>query len=175
MDACISLRKTYNAILASLTVNNYVTLIISSLPQLYILSYMIYNVTTTVSAAFIYSSYMNGTGFSIFAVLLLSWILEIISLCKTMPNLLTVSIFVYRCFAHWALVSSIIILIYLSSYLGARTTGYLSAGLIPPILLLLFTVDILRASRTRMYKELEDKSRVSEEGIVHLGDLKIVA
>ena len=163
MDACISLRKTYNAVLTSLTLNRYVTLFISSLPPLYILGYMIYNSTGAVTT-FIYSSYLNGAGFSIFAALFISWILAIVSICKLMPNLLTVSIFVYKCLAHWALVSYIIILIYLSGYIGLGVTGYLSTGFIPPIMFLMFTVDIMRTARTTMYEQLEnmrhDKTKV---------------
>lgn len=168
MDACISLRKTYNAVLNSLTVNRYMILLFSSLPQIYILCYMIYN-SAVPTAPFIYSSYMNGTGFSIFAALLIGWILATVSICKIMPNLLSVSIFIYKCLAHWALVSFIIILFYLSSYLGLRLTGYLSIGFAPPILLLLFVVDILRTSRTKMYEQLETiRQQIKVEDVTNI-------
>ena len=84
-----------------------------------------------------------------------------ISLWKTCPNLLTLSIFAFTCFGHWALVTFVIILGYVVSAISltnfTAATGVsnlLTAALLPPILLLLFAADVMTTQRARMYEEL---------------------
>ena len=152
MDVCVSFRKTYNAILNFCASNTVTAALFGALPPVYILSYMIYN--TTQNTPFIYASYMTGSGFSIFGILAAGWLLACLSLWKTMPNLLSLTIFLYKCLGHWAFVSFVIVLFYFTHYAGFRVTGYLAAGLLPPIVLLLFAADVLRARRTKMYAAL---------------------
>lgn len=161
-DKCKGLRKTYSAVLNYLTSNRVVLLFMAGLPQIYILTFMIVN--STMPSAFVYSNNISGTGFSIFAILFVMWILALYSIIKTMPNLLSLSIFIYKCLAHWSLVSNIIVLVYMSQYIGARITGYLTIGFLPPTLLLLFTADILRTQRAKMYQQLEQPT-LTEQAI----------
>jgi len=158
LDSCVSVRKTYVAILSLLTSNNIITSVVSFVPILYILSYTIYNVTNT--PAYLFSTYLTGSGFSIFGVLFASWLIGLFSIWKTMPNLLTVSIFVYKCLGHWALVTFTIVIFYFSQYFVSSVTGNLSLGLLPSVGLLLFAADILRTKRTKMYGLLQ--SRVAD-------------
>ena len=151
-DFCVSLRKTYGAILHFLTANAAVAGVVSSVPPIYILGFMIYNSTS--HTPFIYASYMTGSGYSIFGVLGAAWLLACLSIWKMMPNLLTLSIFVYKCLGHWAFVSFVIVLFYFTHYAGIKVTAYLAAGLLPPVLLLLFAADVMRAQRTKMYAAL---------------------
>ena len=151
-DFCVSLRKTYGAILHFLTANALVAGIVGSIPPMYILGFMIYNSTST--TPFIYASYMTGSGYSIFGVLGAAWLLACLSIWKMMPNLLTLSIFVYKCLGHWAFVSFVIVLFYFTHYAGIKVTAYLAAGLLPPVLLLLFAADVMRTQRTKMYAAL---------------------
>jgi hypothetical protein len=166
-DACSSLRKTYGACLRALTVSRWVGGLCSLLPVAYILIFMISNSV----GSFPYAVYLTGPGYTMFAILFAGWILMAVCLWQRCPNLLSVTIFLFTCFGHWALVTFVIILGYVSSGLhniniAANFSSYLTAALLPPILLLLFAADILRAQRSRMFDELsppvEDKHVVED-------------
>jgi hypothetical protein len=103
---------------------------------------------------YVYTTYLTSAGFSIFAILFAAWLVGIFSIWKTMPNLLSVTIFTYKCLGHWALVSFFIILFYMSQYLPSTITSYLSAGFLPPVVLLLFTADVMRTQRAKMWEAL---------------------
>jgi hypothetical protein len=79
-----------------------------------------------------------------------------------MPNLLTFSIFVYTSIGHWCLISLFVFLCYLMYYTPIGSTASLLAALMPPILLLLLSGDVLRSVRTRLYA-LIDGSRPAVE------------
>ena len=151
-DACVSLRKTYNALLNGLTAWRWLSALMSGLPILYIFAFLVYNALHVN----VYTSYLSGATYSMFGVLIFAWLLAILSISCMYPNVLTFSIFLYKCLGHWALVSFIILLFYGFSYLPSQLTGYIAAGIIPSILLLLFCADILRNQRSRMFKAIED-------------------
>jgi hypothetical protein len=150
-DKCISIRKTYEAVLNLLTSNNLSVIIISIIPIIYILGYTIHNLVSTTN----YIYYFTGAGFTLFSIILLAWFIVILSIWKTMPNLLTVSIFIYKCIGHWSLVSFLILIFYLSQYLSSSITQYLAFGFLPFIGFLIFATDVLRTKRTKMYSQLE--------------------
>ena len=150
-DTCRSIRKTYDAILKVLTAWRWLPAILVGIPVLYIIGFLIYSSAITSLLA----SFLSGTGYTIFGVLMLAWILAIISIWKTYPNLISVSVFIYKCIGHWSLVSFLILLFYGMHYGAAAHIYYLVAFLLPPILLLLFCADMMRATRTRMFSEME--------------------
>jgi hypothetical protein len=149
-DTCRSMRKTYDAILKVLTAWRWLPAILVGIPVVYIIGFLIYSSAMTSLLA----SFLSGTGYTIFGVLMIAWILVIISIWKTYPNLISMSVFIYKCIGHWSLVSFLILLFYGMHY-GSAAHYYLVAFLLPPILLLLFCADILRAIRTRMFADLE--------------------
>ena len=161
-DLCLSLRKTYNAVINLVARYAKVAHIITIIPIIYILVFMIVNTTQNI---FIYSSYLTGSGFTIFTVLLIAWLISILSVWKIMPNLLTISIFVYKCLAHWALVSFLIILFYISQWVPTQVTGYFIILFILPIISLLFASDVMRAQRSNLYeilnRPIESTSEIS--------------
>lgn len=150
-DTCRSIRKTYDAILKVLTAWRWLPAILVGIPVFYIIGFLIYSSAMTSLLA----PFLSGTGYTIFGVLMLAWILAIISIWKTYPNLISVSVFIYKCIGHWSLVSFLILLFYGMHYGAATHIYYLVAFLLPPILLLLFCADMMRATRTRMFAELE--------------------
>ena len=150
-DACVSLRKTYNAFLRLITTWNWLACIVAGTPIIYLLSFMIYNsVYTSVIA-----NMLSTAGYSVFGVLLVTWIIAIISILRNMPNLLTIAIFVYTCLGHWALVSFIILIFYGFSNLHGYILIYLCTILLPSIMLLLISGDLMRAKRSLMFRALE--------------------
>ena len=154
MDACKPVRKTYDAVLKLLATNHYVAMFVASCPILYIFGYVVSNSVSSSVGAFGILSYLNSIGYTLFATLLLAWAVGCASIWKKMPNLLTVGIFVYKCIGHWTLVSFVIIIFYVTSYAGARVTGWLITGFLPSVLLLLFAADVMRAVRHRLFEEL---------------------
>ena len=145
-DYCSGLRKAYNGILSGLSSNNILASIISGGPFYYLLGVSIYG-----SAA----RSLFGTAAWIFmSVLFLAWILAALAAVKTMPNLLTISVFIYTSMGHWCLVSSLIVIFYMSSQMALAYTGYILAATMPSTALLLFCGDVLRALRKRMYERI---------------------
>ena len=149
-DACISLRKTYNALLKLITTWNWLACIVAGTPVLYIISFMIYN---SVSPSYI-ATLLSTSGYSVFGVLLAAWCIGAISIWKNLPNLLTLTIFIYTCLGHWSLVSFIVLIFYGFKNLPGSYLLYLCTALLPSILLLLFSGDLMRKKRAMMFEAL---------------------
>jgi len=149
-DACVSLRKTYNALLRLIITWNWLAGIVAGAPVLYLISFMIYN---SVRPSYI-SSLLSTSGYSVFGVLLVAWIIGAISIWKNLPNLLTLTIFIYTCLGHWSLVSFIVVIFYGFSNLPGSLILYLCTALLPSVLLLLFSGDLMRKKRTMMFEAL---------------------
>ena len=139
-------RKAYNGVLSGLSSNNVLAILMGGGPFYYLLALSIYG-----SA----ERSLFGTATWIFmSVLFLAWILAAIAAFKTMPNLLSISVFTYTSMGHWCLVSSLIVIFYMSSQMALAYTGYLLAATMPSTALLLFCGDVLRALRKRMYERI---------------------
>ena len=152
-DYCSGLRKAYNGILSGLSSNNILASIISGGPFYYLLGVSIYG-----SAA----RSLFGTAAWIFmSILFLAWILAALAAWKTMPNLLSISVFIYTSMGHWCLVSSLIVIFYMSSQMALAYTGYILAATMPSTALLLFCGDVLRALRRRMYERIASTDTIT--------------
>jgi len=139
-------RKAYNGVLSGLSSNNVLAILMGGGPFYYLLALSIYG-----SA----ERSLFGTATWIFmSVLFLAWILAAIAAFKTMPNLLSISVFTYTSMGHWCLVSSLIVIFYLSSQMQLSYTGYILGATLPSTALLLFCGDVLRAVRKRMYDRI---------------------
>jgi hypothetical protein len=97
----------------------------------------------------------------ILIILGLTWLLAGFTIFKKLPNLLTLSIFVYKCIAHWSLVSSLILVFYGVSILPRFFITYLFSGLFPLIVLLFFCGDIMRSIRTRIFESFNNVNSLS--------------
>lgn len=176
-DACVSLRKTYNAILGVLTAWSWMAGVVAGTPVLYFIGFLIYN---SVNPSYI-ASLLSTSGYSVFGVLLFAWLIAVLSIWKVMPNLLTFTIFVYTCLGHWSLVSFTILIFYGFHNLPGSYILYLCAILLPSISLLLFSGDLMRAKRKAMFRELEPSAPLTtpivavtpSEGSVMFGDDKV--
>ena len=151
-DACVSLRKTYNAFLRLIITWNWLACIVAGTPMIYLLGFLIYNSVYTSLMA----NMLSTSGYSGFGILLATWVIAVISILRNMPNLLTIAIFVYSCLGHWSLISLLILIFYgLGNHLPGYILMYLCAILIPSILLLLISGDLMRAKRLLMFRALE--------------------
>jgi hypothetical protein len=142
-------RKAYASIIKAFAANNIVALFVTGIPIYYILSLGIYQSARSVL------SYYTSAVWVFLSILLVAWIIAAIAVWKTMPNLLSVSIFVYKAFGYWCLVSSFLVAIYLSPYVPGIVLSYALWALMPSIAFLLICGDILRSVRTRLYEALE--------------------
>jgi len=150
-DACVSLRKTYNAFLRLIITWNWLACIVAGTPMIYLLGFMIYNSVYTSLIA----NMLSTSGYSVFGVLLVTWIIAVISILRNMPNLLTIAIFVYTCLGHWSLISLTILIFYgFGNHLPGTILLYLCAILLPSIMLLLISGDLMRAKRALMFQAL---------------------
>ena len=143
-DACVSLRKTYTAVLGALVAYSWMAGVIAGLPVLYFIGFLIYN---SVNPSYI-ASLLSTSGYSVFGVLLFAWLVAALSIWRMMPNLLTFTIFIYTCLGHWSLVSFVILIFYGFHNLPWSYMAYLCTILLPSILLLLFSGDLMRAKRS---------------------------
>jgi hypothetical protein len=145
-------RKAYASIIKAFAANNIVALFVTGVPIYYILSLGIYQSARSVI------SYYTSAVWVFLAILLTAWIIAAIAVWKTMPNLLTVGVFIYKAFGYWCLVSSFLVAIYLSPYVPGIVLSYALWALMPSIAFLLICGDILRSVRTRLYEVLEKPS-----------------
>ena len=145
-DYCSGLRKAYNGILSGLSSNNVLAILVAGAPFYYLLAVSVYGSTAR--------SLFGAATWIFMSVLFLAWILAAVAAWKTMPNLLSISVFIYTSMGHWCLVSSLIVIFYLSSQMQLSYTGYILGATMPSTALLLFCGDVLRALRRRMYERI---------------------
>jgi hypothetical protein len=141
-------RKAYASIIKAFAANNIVALFVTGVPIYYILSLGIYQTARSVI------SYYTSAVWVFLSILIVAWVIAAIAIWKTMPNLLTVGIFIYKAFGYWCLVSAFIVAIYISPYVPGTVLSYALWCLTPSIAFLLICGDILRAVRTRLYDAL---------------------
>ena len=146
-DYCSGIRKAYDAVVKALASNNIVAALLTGLPFYYLFSVGGAQARNTVG-------YYTSAVWVFSAVLVAAWLLGVVAMWRTMPNLLTVTIMTYRAFGYWCLVSTFLVLSYISSYLPVGWMGFILAAIMPSILFLLVCGDVLRAVRTRLYATL---------------------
>ena len=156
-DCFKGLRTTYNSVLKAVASHNIVAMIVTGSPFYYMLGYGIYYSRVAGGQPLLLSA---NWGFM--TILILGWLVACISIWKIMPNLLTFSIFLYTSIGHWCLISLFVFLCYLMYYTPIGSTASLLAALMPPILLLLLSADILRSVRTRLYAAIDAPRPVVE-------------
>lgn len=155
LDYCFGCRKAYAAVLKTIAANNIIAFLVAGIPIYYILSLAIYQTSKSVL-------YQYGSAIWVFlSIFLVAWIIAGIAMWKIMPNLLTISIFVYKAVGYWCLVSTFIVAFYVSMYVPGAVLSYALWSLMPSIVFLLVCGDILRAVRTRLYEVLEPKANAT--------------
>jgi hypothetical protein len=147
-DYCKGVRTVYDKLLKAFASNNIVAGAITGCPYYYLFGIGTYQTRMAIG-------YYTSAVWVFSAVLTLAWIVGIIAMWKTMPNLLTSTIFIYKAFGYWCLVSFFLVLGYITPYLPAGYLGLIVAAILPSILFLLICADILREVRARLYKVLE--------------------
>jgi hypothetical protein len=148
IDRCKGCRAAYNAIVRAIASNNIISILFAGIPN-YILISLVASKFTYVHSLFSSASY------TILGVLLLAWIVALISALRVYPNLLSVSIFVYKCLAHWSLVTLLIVLFYVWQYVALGVMGSLLGALFPLILALYVCGDVLERVRARLFADIE--------------------
>ena len=160
-DLCKGVRETYNALLKVFSSNDKIGFFLSGVPIYFISIFlMAHSINSRVSSSLSYPSYI------ILIILGLTWLLAGFTIFKKLPNLLTLSIFVYKCIAHWSLVSSLILVFYGVSILPRFFITYLFSGLFPLIVLLFFCGDIMRSIRTRIFESFNNVNSLSNSNNV---------
>ena len=152
-DLFKSLRHAYALFIQFLSSNGLIAIALCGAPIYYILGFAVFHGSAN-SVTYVFSSSV----YTLLSILLLFWLLAAISVWKVLPNLLTVSIFVFTCIGHWCLVSGAIMIVYGWSQLPYTYTSYLLSGLLPSILFLLVSGDVMRGVRKRFYAMLEESS-----------------
>lgn len=147
-DYCRSCRKTYGAVLELVASNSISTAILGGLPLYYLGSMVIAYKSTAVA------SVLAGGSYSFLGVLVFAWLWSFLCLARRLANGITISIFLLKALGYWSFVSFAILLFYGISRLPLEFTTYLFAMLMPEVVLLLFSADVLRAARSRLFKEL---------------------
>jgi hypothetical protein len=158
-DLCKGLRQTYGAMLRWISRNYIVAGILSGAPTIYLVGFIIYQ-STQIKINYA-SQVFASPSYIILSNLILTWAVAAITLWKKMPNLLSVCIFVYSCISHWALISFMIVIFYASSVLASGYINYLAAILLPEIIILMISADILRALRSRLFSEIDTINRAT--------------
>jgi hypothetical protein len=159
LDYCLGCRKAYGSIIKTIAANNIIALAVAGIPIYYILSLGIYQA----SASIIYQ--YTSAVWVLMSIFIIAWIIAAIATWKVMPNLLSFSIFIYKAFGYWCLVSTFIVAFYVSPYISGTLLSYALWCLMPSILFLLVCGDILRSVRSRLYAVLERPIQETTEAI----------
>jgi hypothetical protein len=149
VDRCKGCRATYNAIVRAIASNNIISILFAGIPN-----YILITLSASQFTYYVHSIFASAS-YTILAVLLLAWILAIISALHVYPNLLSVSIFMYKCLAHWSLVSLVIVVFYGWTYVALGVMGSLLGTLFPLILSLYVCGDVLERVRQRLFGVIE--------------------
>ena len=152
-DLFKGLRSAYNTLIQFFASNGVVAIALSGSPVYYMFIFAIYQSIHYPNHPATYA--FSSSSYTLFGILFLFWILAMVSVWKLLPNLLTVSIFVFTCIGHWCLVSGSIMVFYGWSQMPYVYSSYLLSELLPSILFLLISGDILRGVRKRFYGLLE--------------------
>jgi hypothetical protein len=102
-DLFKGLRTAYNTLIQFLASNGAVAITLCGSPAYYMITFALYQSINHPSNPATYA--FSSSSYTLFGILFLFWILALISVWKLLPNLLTVSIFVFTCIGHWCLVS----------------------------------------------------------------------
>lgn len=153
-DNCKGFRKGYNAFLALCASNNIIISFLISSPIIYYLT--IIGFQTYYTSPHIYM--ITNTSYGFVSVLFVSYCLALLCIFKTMPNLLTVPIFVFKACGYWMLVSFMILIFYGFSILPSIISKYISLIILPEIILLLFSANIMHEIRSKIYRKLETQT-----------------
>jgi len=149
-DYCSPLRKAYDGVLKAIASTNIVAGAVTGIPFYYLFSIAGYY--TNLPNYYTQPIWIFGS------ILAVGWIIGMVALWKTMPNLLTIAIFLYKAIGYWCLVSFFLVLFYFTPYLhGMGTLGIVMIVILPSILFLLFCADVLRTVRTRLYTALDSR------------------
>jgi hypothetical protein len=150
-DNCKGFRKGYNAFIALCASNNIIGSFLISSPIIYYLT--IIGFQTYYTSPHIYM--ITNTSYGFVSVLSVSYCIGLLCILKTMPNLISIPIFVFKACGYWMLVSFMILIFYGFSILPSIISKYISLIILPEIILLLFSANIMREMRTKMFKKLE--------------------
>lgn len=146
-DRCKGLRATYTAVITFLSSNNIVAILFTGIPL-----YMMIGWSTTDLTML---PYISGFIYLLLTLIAIAWVIAWISIFRIYPNLLSVTVFVYKSLAHWSLVSILMMLFYGWSYLPLYLYGKLLAALTPLIVSLYICGDVLRGVRQRLFAAIE--------------------
>ena len=148
VDRCKGCRTTYNAVVRAIASNNIISILFAGIPNYILISF-------AAAQFYVVQSLFASASYTIMSILLLAWILAIISALRTYPNLLSVSIFVYKCLAHWSLVSLLIVAFYGWQFVAMGAMGSLLGTLFPLIMTLYVCGDVLDRLRARLLSDIE--------------------
>ena len=159
-DYCKGCRTSYNAILGLLSANTIVAIAITGIPN-----YILIALSASQWSYFAYSIYSSAT-YTILGFLLAAWIIASASMIRVYPNLLSVSVFIYKCLAHWSLVSLLIMSFYGWKYMPTHIVGSLLGTLFPLIISLYICGDVFVSVRKRLFLQIEQAHAIVDGGEV---------
>jgi hypothetical protein len=139
-DYCKGCRNTYYAILSALTANKIVSSISISSPLVCLIILIIHN--NLVFSSLIMQQF-EGAIYSIFTATIIAYIVALISIWKTMPNLISISKMIYSALGYWSLVSSLVLFVSAWKYIPSSYLHFISISILTPIVFWLFTVDLI--------------------------------
>jgi hypothetical protein len=161
-DCCKGPRAAYNAVLTLIASNNVVAIIVAGVPVYLLVGLSIVYSTQGNPAFMVFSS----ATYTIMTVLILSWVLFAVATYRIYPNLMFISIFLYKCLGHWSLVSLFVMFVYGARYVPLGVLWYLLSNFFPLIGTLLICGEVMRRVRQRLFDEIQraGADRVMDSG-----------
>jgi hypothetical protein len=159
-DLCKGVRQFYNAILKIIVKSPLLSGLLMGLPTYFLLSGIIAGFSLIP-----FFTYASSYVFSLFAFTIISWILELWAIRKTLPNLLHICAFFHSAIGSWWFVNFFIFLFAGWKYIPIGMMWNVLMLLLTPSVIWYVTGDIIIAYKRKQINEIETSQQIDKEFI----------
>jgi hypothetical protein len=156
-DLCKGCRECYNTVMGAIVQSPAIAGILMGLP----VYFMLLCIAAYNSNLYIYVNYRPSTApfYTLFAFTVAGWLIELIGIRWTLPNLLHICAFAHAAIGSWWLVNFVILFFAGWSYLPANLMTIVLVGFLAPSAIWHFTGDIIRAYKKKLIAQIENHHR----------------
>jgi hypothetical protein len=160
-DYCKGLRNFYNAVLKAIVRSPLLSGLVMGLPTYFLLGGVI-----TGSTLMPFFSSMSAFVFSLLGFTILSWVLELWAIRKTLPNLLHACAFFHSAIGSWWFVNFFILLFAGWRYIPFSMMWNVLWLVLTPSLIWYVTGDVIIAYKRKQIAEIEASQHIDQQFIV---------
>jgi hypothetical protein len=175
-DLCRGFRECYNAILKAVVANPHVAGFCMGIPTYFLLSALLFQGTmlSFVPEAVYFQTNLSAPYYTILALNIVAWILELIAVHKMLPNLLGICAFCHTAFGSWWFVNFVILFLAGWYYIPFRVMFAVLLSILSPAIIWHITGDVLRAYKKKLIDEIVSHSQaLAQQEVAFVTDPEI--